>query len=141
MNAIAFELSQSDYDIIALQAVWVRADYEMIRSRAAHKYPYAKFFDKSVYPYPAYSFRSDITTSGVLGAGLAFLSHYPIVDANMHPYSVAGRPFEHESKDFVFGKGAASVIIRHPVLDEIEMFTTHVSYSSRSLESFRLLRF
>lgn len=44
----------------------------------------------------------------------------------MHPYSVAGRPFEFESKLFLFGKGTASIIIRHLVLDEIELITTHV---------------
>ena len=43
-RAIAEELAESSYDVIALQEVWVRADYEIIRSKAARRLPHAKFF-------------------------------------------------------------------------------------------------
>ena len=42
--AIAEELAESSYDVIALQEVWVRADYETIRSKAARRLPHSKFF-------------------------------------------------------------------------------------------------
>ena len=43
-KAIADELAETSYDVIALQEVWVRADYELIRSKVAPRLPYAKLF-------------------------------------------------------------------------------------------------
>jgi sphingomyelin phosphodiesterase 2 len=42
--AIAAELAKSDYDIIALQELWVFADYEHVRDSISDRLPYAKFF-------------------------------------------------------------------------------------------------
>jgi len=42
--AIAAELAKSDYDIIALQELWVFSDYEHVRESVSDRLPYAKFF-------------------------------------------------------------------------------------------------
>jgi sphingomyelin phosphodiesterase 2 len=42
--AIAQALSDSSYDIVALQELWVYSDYELIKRKVANKLPYAKFF-------------------------------------------------------------------------------------------------
>lgn len=42
--AIASALAASDYDVIALQELWVFADYEHVRSSVSSRLPYSKFF-------------------------------------------------------------------------------------------------
>lgn len=42
--AIASVLASSDYDIIALQELWVFADYEHVRDSVVSRLPYSKFF-------------------------------------------------------------------------------------------------
>ena len=42
--AIANSLAGSDYDIIALQELWVFADYEHVRASVSSHLPYSKFF-------------------------------------------------------------------------------------------------
>jgi len=42
--AIAQALSDSSYDIVALQELWVYSDYELIKARVVNKLPHAKFF-------------------------------------------------------------------------------------------------
>jgi sphingomyelin phosphodiesterase 2 len=42
--AIAQALSDSSYDIVALQELWVHSDYELVKTKVAKRFPYAKFF-------------------------------------------------------------------------------------------------
>lgn len=42
--AIAQVLSDSSYDIVALQELWMYSDYELIRAKAVNRFQYAKFF-------------------------------------------------------------------------------------------------
>ena len=42
--AIAQALSDSSYDIVALQELWVYSDYELIKAKVTKKFPYTKFF-------------------------------------------------------------------------------------------------
>lgn len=44
VEAIAKVLAESDYDIIALQELWVFADYEHVRDVVVKRLPYSKFF-------------------------------------------------------------------------------------------------
>jgi sphingomyelin phosphodiesterase 2 len=65
--------------------------------------------------------------SGALGAGLAIFSRFPIVAATVHPYSLNGSPLDVIAGDWFVGKAAASVLITHPTLGQVQVFNTHVS--------------
>jgi sphingomyelin phosphodiesterase 2 len=65
--------------------------------------------------------------SGALGAGLALFSRYPIIGASVHPYSLNGSPLDVGGGDWFVGKAATSIVVRHPLLGELEVFNTHVS--------------
>ncbi|THH04370.1 hypothetical protein EW145_g5572 [Phellinidium pouzarii] len=109
VQAIASAISQSAHDIVALQELWVYADFEYVRSWVTKRLPYAKFF-----------------YSGALGAGLALFSRFPILTAAIHPYSLNGHPLDVAGGDWFVGKAAASIVIRHPTLGEVEIFNTHL---------------
>ncbi|KAF8078987.1 inositol phosphophingolipids phospholipase C [Lyophyllum atratum] len=87
IEAIAEELSHSNYDIIALQELWVFADYEKVQQRVATRLPHSKFF-----------------YSGALGAGLAIFTRYPIISTSVHPYSLNGAPIDVIAGDWFVGK-------------------------------------
>ncbi|KAH7914724.1 Endonuclease/exonuclease/phosphatase [Hygrophoropsis aurantiaca] len=107
--AIAASLARSDYDIIALQEIWVEADYEHIRQSVAARLPHAKLFH-----------------SGALGAGLAILTKWPIIATSITPYSLNGEPIDAFGGDWFVGKGAGSVTILHPILAQVQVFVTHL---------------
>ncbi|KAJ3531482.1 hypothetical protein NM688_g7568 [Phlebia brevispora] len=62
--AVLLAVADSDYDVVALQELWVFEDYEHVRATLARKLPQPKFF-----------------YSGALGAELVVLSRYPILAA------------------------------------------------------------
>lgn len=64
--------------------------------------------------------------SGALGAGLAIFTRFPIVAATIHPYSLNGSPLDVLGGDWIVGKAAASVVIEHPILGQVQVFNTHV---------------
>ncbi|KAJ3807299.1 inositol phosphophingolipids phospholipase C [Lentinula lateritia] len=108
--AIANELSRTEeYDIVTLQELWVYTDFEYVRESVASYLPYAKFF-----------------YSGALGAGLAIFSRFPIIATEIQPYSLNGAPIDVAGGDWFVGKAAASVIIIHPELGEVQIFNTHL---------------
>ncbi|KDR85687.1 hypothetical protein GALMADRAFT_234701 [Galerina marginata CBS 339.88] len=109
IGAIANELANSDYDIIALQEIWVFAHYEQIQRRVASRLPHSKFF-----------------YSGALGAGLAIFSRHPIISASIYPYSLNGTPLDVAAGDWFVGKAAAHVVILHPILGQVQVFNTHL---------------
>lgn len=65
--------------------------------------------------------------SGALGAGLVILSKYPILAATVHPYSLNGTPKDVLDGDWFVGKAAASIVVAHPILGQVQIFNTHVS--------------
>ncbi|KAK7064006.1 Endo/exonuclease/phosphatase domain-containing protein [Favolaschia claudopus] len=109
VHAIAEELAKFDHDIIALQEIWVFADYEHVRNSVVKRLPYSKFF-----------------YSGALGSGLALLSRFPIVATSVHPYSLNGAPIDVGGGDWFVGKAAVSITISHPVLGQVQVFNTHL---------------
>ncbi|KAI0308345.1 inositol phosphophingolipids phospholipase C [Multifurca ochricompacta] len=109
IQAITRFLENSCFDIVALQELWVYADYEIIVSRLSTSLPFSKFF-----------------YSGALGAGLAIFSRFPIVAATIHPYSLNGSPLDVIAGDWFVGKAAASVLITHPTLGQVQVFNTHL---------------
>ncbi|KAF8518627.1 inositol phosphophingolipids phospholipase C [Gautieria morchelliformis] len=109
IRAIAEELAASSYDIIGLQELWVYADYEHVRAKLSDKLRFSKFF-----------------RSGAVGAGLALFSRFPILTTSIHPYSLSGAPLDVAGGDWFAAKSAASIVIYHPVLGEVEVFNTHM---------------
>ncbi|KAI0756251.1 DNase I-like protein [Daedaleopsis nitida] len=109
VTAIANVLASSDYDVITLQELWVFADFEYVRAAVSKKLPYSKFF-----------------YSGALGAGLVIFSRFPIAAATVHPYSLNGSPVDVLAGDWFVGKAAASVVIVHPILGQVQIFNTHL---------------
>ncbi|KAF8497330.1 DNase I-like protein [Hysterangium stoloniferum] len=107
--AISEQLAASNYDIIGLQELWVFSDFQLVRNRLAKKLPFSKYF-----------------YSGALGAGLALFSRYPILSTSVHPYSLNGSPLDVAGGDWFVGKAAASILIDHPTLGEVEVFNTHL---------------
>ncbi len=47
--------------------------------------------------------------------------------ATIHPYSLNGSPLDVLAGDWFVGKAAASVLIMHPTLGQVQVFNTHVS--------------
>ncbi|KAH6917060.1 inositol phosphorylsphingolipid-phospholipase C [Coprinopsis sp. MPI-PUGE-AT-0042] len=109
IEAISQALSNTDRDIIALQEIWVYSDYEKVRDSVSKRLTYAKFF-----------------YSGALGAGLAIFSRFPIVSTSVTPYSLNGVPIDVAAGDWFVGKAAASAVILHPVLGQVQIFNTHL---------------
>jgi sphingomyelin phosphodiesterase 2 len=98
-------------DIVGLQECWTQRDYNSIREKTEHILPYGKFYH-----------------SGIFGGGLAILSRWPIVESNMTPYPLNGRPAAFYRGDWYVGKGVAHARIRMgPARSDIaEVFCTHV---------------
>ena len=65
---------------------------------------------------------------GALGSGLAIFTKFPIISAEAHPYSLSGHPHHPAEGDFFVNKAAGSIVILHPFLGEVEIFSTHVSF-------------
>ncbi|EGN93063.1 hypothetical protein SERLA73DRAFT_190227 [Serpula lacrymans var. lacrymans S7.3] len=107
--AIASVLAKSDYNVVALQEIWVEADYEHVRQSVSSRLPHAKLFH-----------------SGALGAGLAIFTSWPIIATSINPYSLNGEPTDALGGDWFVGKAAGSVTISHPVLGQVQIFNTHL---------------
>lgn len=92
LTAIADRLSrEGDYDIVALQEIWTKEDWEYIDSVCAHVYPFRRWF-----------------SSGILsGPGLAVLSKYPIKKTFLYRFPINGRPSAFFRGDWYVGKSVA----------------------------------
>jgi sphingomyelin phosphodiesterase 2 len=44
LHAIADYIASNDYDVVALQELWMWNDFEYLKRVAAHKYPSIEFF-------------------------------------------------------------------------------------------------
>ena len=125
---IADKLVSSDYNLVALQELWVFDDYEHIRTKLSVLLPYSKFFYKYAIPMYIVAFSLTRTTSGVFGAGLALFSAFPILTASLHSYSLNGSPLD-SAGDWFVGKAVASVSVAHPLLGTLDVYTTHVCFA------------
>ncbi|KAL7417309.1 Endonuclease/exonuclease/phosphatase [Mrakia frigida] len=108
IRAIADVLASSpQYDLVVLQEIWVHEDFDHVRDRVRSVLPFTKFF-----------------FTGALGSGLAILSRHPLLSSLTIPYHLTGRPLGFG--DFFVNKAAGSIVIEHPSLGEVEVFTTHM---------------
>jgi hypothetical protein len=71
--------------------------------------------------------------SGALGSGLAIFTRFPLISAQALPYSLSGSPAQAFAGDFFVKKAAANVVILHPLLGEVEIWTNHVGLATEWL--------
>ncbi|KZO96353.1 DNase I-like protein [Calocera viscosa TUFC12733] len=109
IRGIAESLAGGSYDVVAFQELWVHAHYDHFRTRLAKCLPYGKMF-----------------FGGALGAGLAIFSKFPIVESHTQSYPLNGSPLAVAAGDWFVGKAVGSVVLSHPTLGEVEVFTTHM---------------
>ncbi|KAL9549980.1 hypothetical protein MBANPS3_004948 [Mucor bainieri] len=109
LRAIADRVGQEQYDIVALQEVWMWEDFDYIKEQTRDVLPYTKYFH-----------------SGTLGSGLAILSRYPMLSSSYLKFTLAGKPLKVFQGDFYVGKGCGSACIDHPEIGLIDVFTTHL---------------
>jgi sphingomyelin phosphodiesterase 2 len=106
---IAERLAEGDWDIVALQEIWVESDdWRFVRSRCAERLPYTKFF-----------------YSGAFGSGLAILSRFPIFATHTQPYTLNGLPLNVGQGDWFVGKAAGSISIDLGDGLLVDVFNTH----------------
>lgn len=108
---IADRIAKGDWDIVALQEIWVESDdWRLLRSKCSSRLPYSKFF-----------------LSGAFGSGLAILSRFPIKATHTHPYTLNGLPIHVGHGDWFVGKAAGSVTLDLGGGFLVDVFDTHVS--------------
>lgn len=76
---------------------------------------------------PRFVVSQQLIISGALGSGLAIFTKYPIISAEAHPYSLSGCPHHPTEGDFFVNKAAGCIVLLHPYLGEVEVWSTHVS--------------
>ncbi|GAA5946356.1 hypothetical protein JCM3765_000212 [Sporobolomyces pararoseus] len=111
LQAIAEWISNSEYDIIALQEIWVKSDFDLIvsKSRSVGLNYYSKFF-----------------YSGAIGSGLGFLSKFPIESSFLKPFILNGNPLNFIQGDWFAGKSICGITITVPRLGIVEILNTHL---------------
>lgn len=97
------------YDVVALQELWLKTDHALIAEAVAPVLPHSTVF-----------------YSGAFGSGLSLFSRFPIEQAQMHPFALAGDPIDVLGGDWFVGKGVAAATLSHPVLGQIELLTSHM---------------
>lgn len=94
LRAIADELARSDYDVVALQEVWVEADWAYL-DRTCQQFPYRRFFKAGI----------------VAGPGLAILLKIPITSTFLYRFPINGRPSAFFRGDWLVGKSVAVAVL------------------------------
>ncbi|CCE62129.1 hypothetical protein TPHA_0B04600 [Tetrapisispora phaffii CBS 4417] len=90
----------NEYDIIALQEIWCKSDWDYIVEKCGHLYPYNRIF-----------------YSGILtGPGLAILSKIPIESTFLYRFPINGRPSAFLRGDWYVGKSIAITLLK-PVVE------------------------
>lgn len=99
-----------DYDIVALQEIWSKEDWNYINKVCEQKYPYRRWF-----------------SSGILsGPGLAVLSKYPIKRTFLYRFPINGRPSAFFRGDWYVGKSVAVSILVLPNNKTIALLNSHM---------------
>lgn len=109
---IANQLAATDYDIVALQEVWVEEDWLYLEQKCRSLYPYRRVF------------RSGI----VAGPGLAILLKIPINNSFLYRFPINGRPSAFFRGDWLVGKSIAVTILEplSPETPPIALLNSHM---------------
>ncbi|KAL3883119.1 hypothetical protein ACJMK2_029412 [Sinanodonta woodiana] len=114
MHAIADELSAGEYDIVFLQEIWLKADYQILKSKlCSRSYPYAHYF-----------------YSGYVGSGMCIFSKYTILDSIYYQYQLNGYPHKIYHGDWFGGKGVGLCKLKiHDLTVYLYITHIHAEYS------------
>lgn len=112
LRAIAHQLAHSDYDIVALQEVWVQEDWDYIESQCKQTFPYRR------------QFRSGI----IAGPGLSILLKVPISSTFLYRFPINGRPSAFFRGDWFVGKSIAVTILdpKVPGSSKLAVLNSHM---------------
>jgi len=88
MEDIGKYLSEQNYDIVFLQEVWKRNNFNTIKSLVSSVLPYSHFFD-----------------NGIIGTGTAIFTKVKIQDVTFHEFGLNGYPHKLLHGDWFGGKG------------------------------------
>lgn len=128
-RALKHEIMTGNYDIVLLQEVWFRKDFNVIRSAL----PYVTYY--STANNNCYGSFLPIGCSG-----LAILSRHPIQEMAMYPFQHRGTFWNFDGEIFV-GKGVVRAQIRWKGLT-VDVFTTHmISYTNNPNRDNTLFRY
>lgn len=103
-NTSAEERNRS-YDVVALQEIWCKGDWEYIAARCSDVFPYQRIFYSGI----------------IAGPGLAILSKIPIQSTFLYRFPINGRPSAVHRGDWYVGKSVAVTLLQpvdkktHPV--------------------------
>lgn len=110
ISAIGEELSQSDFDIVFLQEVWVYSDYEKIKKTVSKVMPHAHFY-----------------RSGIIGSGLCVFSRHEIMATSQYCYIINGYAHRLLCGDWYGEKSIGLArLIMHPSGVRVNAYTTHL---------------
>ena len=88
MKAIGKYLAESDFDIVLLEEVWTREDFELLKIMCSNVYPFSHFFDH-----------------GIIGSGTCIFTKYRLKNANFHEFAMNGYPVKFWHGDWFAAKG------------------------------------
>ncbi len=107
MEAIGNHLAVSDYDVVYLQEVWCKDDFELIRELSRTALPHGHFFD-----------------NGIIGTGTCILTRAQIRDATFHEFAMNGYPHKLWHGDWFGGKGLGVCQIMYKGFD-LHLYVSH----------------
>ncbi|KAG0678307.1 phospholipase C type enzyme [Pichia californica] len=99
-----------DYDIVALQEIWSKEDWNYIDQVCSNKYAYRRWFSSGI----------------IAGPGLAVLSKYPIKKTFLYRFPINGRPSAFFRGDWYVGKSVAVSILVLPDNSTIALLNSHM---------------
>lgn len=128
-RALREEIVGGDYDIVLLQEVWFRSDFDTIRTAL----PYITYYD-------ALNTNCFGSYLPIGCSGLMIMSKYPIMDVALFPFKHRGSFWGFDGEIFV-GKGVARARINWNGFT-VDVFTTHmISYTNHPNRDNTLFRY
>jgi len=123
IRALREELHRGEYDIVLLQELWYKEDYDIVSSAMPFSTPYESINSGCT------SFLLPIGCSG-----LAVFSKFPIIEARLVPFTHRGSFWRFDGEIFVRkGLGIARIQWHDKTID---VFTTHlVSYANKASDN------
>jgi endonuclease/exonuclease/phosphatase family metal-dependent hydrolase len=115
LDAICETIRNGNWDVVALQEVWLKRDQQRLIKNSGFKY--SVVFNAG---------------SKLVGSGMILLSKYKILKSDFHRFNVMGFPHRLNEGDFHSAKGVGYALLETPE-GELPVFTTHLiaKYSPR----------